>query len=565
MPTFDIGEPGFATDTEEIFIGSIGGNVQIAKLSDVNASSFSNVGVQIGSFGTVDPTGIVDSTAAFQAALNQGGTVIVPTGTYLVGALVANSYTRFVSFGNAIIKHNMNTGFVASGWDRAMITSANQPIYTDPTATTRTFAQGVVSNITIENITFDGQNQAVKGLQIIAGDYIQTKDVKIKNTGYCSVDLVGIRWSRFNFLVDNCASDPVSLTDKYFGGARGFSTDVIFDNCIAQNSGSAPSTSDPVPSPFEVSDGPSNVYFINCKALNNNGCGFDFHIHTSDWDLNNINCINCEAIGNTMTTVNPDVAGFRLGQCPAGSSFKNITYDNCTSKGSQVAFKNSAGSEAGYKENVTIIGGDWENTFTTAGTIDPNNSVMYIGKQFRSFKVLGANLLGSTDSMAFYTYGTGDGLKLDDITIKGSYVPLNLTHTGGRVEIGKLSADATNPSSALSSIFMSVECNDVLINGIMAKMDVSKYSSSIFRVIGTLNNSISGLMLENIGTLGGNAIQFDTVGMATLNGAIIKNFTNAVYFSNTSTAIVSTGNNFKGCTNKYSSTPAYLFDGVNAI
>lgn len=542
--------------------------VDVTKLKNYSssiASPLADIATNVKTNGITDPTGILDSTTAIQTALNQGGRVIIPSGTYLAGSLVIPSDTQLIGIGKVTIKHNLATGFVATGWDRAMITSGNQPIYTDPSASTRTNAQGVVSNITIENITFDGQNQAVKGVQFIAADYVNVKDVTVKNTQQCSVDLIGIRWSKFNILVDNCAGDAFSLTDKYFGGKRSFSTQVTFDHCIAQNSGSTPSVSDPVPSPFEISDGPSNVYFIYCKALNNNGCGFDFHIHTSDWDLTNINCINCESIGNTMTAINPDVAGFRLGQCPAGSSFKNITYDNCISIGSQVAFKNSAGAEAGYKENVTIKGGYWENTFVSDGTVNVNNSIMYIGKQFRSFKILDANLMGSIDSLAFYTYGTGDGLKISNPTMKGCYVPLYLTHIGGRVELSKVTADVTNPSNALSSIFMSVEADDVIIDGIIAKLDVSKYSSSILRIISTKKNSISGVLLENTGTLGGNAIQFDTVGMATLTGCNIKNFSNGVFFSNTSTSIVSVGNNFKGCTNKYSSTPAYLTDIGNAI
>lgn len=509
--------------------------------------------------------GVTDDTSAIQSLINSYRTVIFPEGTYLVGALTIPSNTKLMGIGNVIFKHNLATGFVATGWDRAMITTANQPIFTDSTLPSRTNAQGVVSNITIENITLDGVNQSVKGLQILAGDYIQTKNLTVKNTGNCSVDLVGVRYSYFNFLIDNCAQDPCSITDKYFGGKRGFSTDVTFEDCIVQNSGSAPSTSDSVPSPYEISDGPSNIYYINCKALNNNGCGFDAHIHTSDWDLININYIDCEAIGNTMTTINPDVAGFRLGQCPAGSTFKDLTYDNCTSKGSQVAFKNSAGAEAGYKENITIIGGHYENTFTTDGTINVNNSVIYLGKQFRAVKIDDVNLVGSIDSTAIYTYGTGDGLKLSNVSSKGSYVALDLTHAGGRVEINKLSIDPSLPSNALSTVFIAIECDDVVVDGVIAKIDISKYSSSIFRLINTKKNSISKILLENTGTLGGNAIQFDTVDVASMMGCVIKNFSNGVFFSNTSNAIVAVGNNFHGCTNKFSASPSYLTDVGNAI
>jgi hypothetical protein len=537
-------------------------------LSSSSGTSSTDMGIDVKADYGAKGDGVTDDTISFQNAINNGGRIIIPSGTYLVGALTIPSNTQIIGIGLVILKHNLSTGFVATGWDRAMITSANQPVYTDPSlpGAQRTNAQGVVSNITIENITLDGGNQTVKGLQLIAADSVNVRNVTVQNTGKCSVDLVAIRWSRFNINVTNCQQDPMSLTDKYFGGKRSFSTDVTFDHCIVQNSGTNPTVDDPVPSPFEVSDGPSNVYFLNCKALNNNGCGFDFHIHISDWDLQNINCINCQSIGNNMTTVNTqDVAGFRLGQCPSGSTYKNITFENCISIGSQCAFTNTNGSQSGYKENVKIIGGYWENAYTTDGTLHNNNAVLYVGKYFRSFKIIGADLKGSTDGYGIYTYSIADGLKISNVTIKNVYVPLNLTHSGGRVELEKISIDVINPSSPMSTVFIAVECDDVSVNGIISKLDIAQYTSSIVRFINTKKNSIQGLVIENVGTLGGNCVQFDTVDMATLTGCTIKNFNDAVFLSNTSNSIVSVGNNFKGCTNKYNSTPSYLVDVGNAI
>lgn len=528
-----------------------------------------DIGVDVKTFLCVDGQyvkgdGIHDDTTGVQAAINTGGRIIFPSGTYLCGQLTIPSYTQLIGIGKVTIIHKLTSGFVATGWDRAMITNANQPVYTDPSLATRTNAQGVVTNITIENITLDGQNQSVKGIQLIAADYVKIRDVTIKNTVWSSLFLVGIRWSRFtSILVDNCAGDAFAMTDKYFGGKRGFSTHVTFDDCIAQNCGSTPTTSDPIPSMFEVSDGATYVNFINCKAINNNGCGFDFHIHTSDWDIQNITLTNCKSINNTMSTNNIGVSGFVLGQCPLGSTFKNITYDNCTSVGSQTAFSNLPGAQTGYKENVSIIGGNWENSF--ANGISTNNTVMYIGTLFRSFKISNANLVGVTDSYGLYSYNTGDGIKIDNVSIKGCYIPLGLLHSGGRIELNNTSINVTNPSSTLSTVCMILEADDVVVNGIILNLDASKYSSSILRVITDKKVSLSNLLIENTGTLGNNAIQFDTVGMATLTGCNIKNFTNGVFFSNTSTEVVSVGNNFKGCTNKYNSTPSYIIDVGNGI
>lgn len=529
-----------------------------------NASLLADIAINVRNNGTIDPTGVVDSTTAIQTALNKSGRVIIPSGTYLVGALTMPSYTQLIGIGKVTFKHNMSTGFVTSGWNRAMITNANQPTYADPSATTRPNVQGVVTNISIENIIFDGNGQAVQGIQLTAVDYFTAKNVTIKNLTQATTYFVGLRYSKLtDCLADTCAGDAFAITDKHFGGKRGFSFDVTFENCTVQNCGSTPSVSDPIPSMYEISDGPTHINFINCKAINNNGCGFDFHIHTTDWDLQNISLVNCKSINNTMTTNAIGVTGFVLGQCPLGSTFKNITYENCISIGSQTAFASLPGSELGYKENVSILGGYWENSF--ANGISTNNSVIYLGKQFRSFKISNANLVGVTDSYGFYSYSVGDGVKIDNVTIKGCYIPLGLTHSGGKAEINNTSMTVTSPSSTLSTVCVALEADDVVVNGMILNLDASKYSSSIIRIISDKKVSASNILLENTGTLGGNAIQFDTVGMGTLTGCIIKNFTNGVFFSNTSTQIVSVGNNFKGCTSKYNSTPAYLIDVGNAI
>lgn len=39
LPTLDVGEPGFTTDTKKLYIGASGGNVEIAKKSDVDTVS----------------------------------------------------------------------------------------------------------------------------------------------------------------------------------------------------------------------------------------------------------------------------------------------------------------------------------------------------------------------------------------------------------------------------------------------------------------------------------------------------------------------------------------------
>ncbi|QPX71663.1 hypothetical protein [Bacillus phage SP8] len=65
--------------------------------------------------------------------------------------------------------------------------------------------------------------------------------------------------------------------------------------------------------------------------------------------------------------------------------------------------------------------------------------------------------------------------------------------------------------------------------------------------------------------LGGNCIQLDTIGEGVLTGNLIKNFTNAVYLSNTSNSVLSTGNNFKGCVASVNATQSFYTEANNVL
>jgi hypothetical protein len=518
--------------------------------------------------------GTTDDTIAFQTALDKKGRIVIPSATYLVGGLVIHSNTQLVGIGNVTLKYKSGVGF-QSPFGNALIVNENLPTYYASGDANRQTVYNVANNITIKNVTLELQNAQVNAIQLVCVDYASVEDVLIQNgneaggDGGAGLDLRACRYSEFrNVRCNNVNGDDIiSVTDanfkplNYNGLHNGISRDLLFENCRVENS-----TNDGA---FELDDGMLNVTFLNCIAENNTGQAYDLHLHSSEYDLQNIAFINCKSINNKAASTSiadqQKVAGFILGQCPDGSRFKNITLENCVSVGSPMALYCPSGAQTGYKENISIIGGYFENTWTTDGTIQSYNAVMYLGKQFRSFKVMGANVVGCTDSYAFYSYGTADGLKLSNVSVKDCYIPLGLTHVGGRVEINAFTFAVTNPSSALSSVCLAIECDDVTINGIVGSLDQSKYSASIARFIGVKKGSIVGLEIENAGTLGNNGIQLDTVGYVTLTANIIKNFVNAVYFSNTSTSVVSVGNIFKTCTNKYNSTPAYLVDAGNAI
>jgi hypothetical protein len=534
-----------------------------------------------------DPTGVTDATSIFQSTLNKGGKIIIPSGVYSVGGLRIPSNTEIVGLGKVTLKYNGN-GFNTNAFGNVIFTTNVLPAYVNPNnivslvTDLRSYQVNLSNNITIKNITLDMQNSTTcGGIQLICVDFARIEDVFIIN-GREGLDLRAIRYSTFkNVYCDNIREDVVSVTDQnfmYVNGAthRGISRDLLFENCRVTNSCFTNGSSTAAGmNAFEMDDGMYNVTFRNCLAQNNNGIGFEIHLHGTNYtgqpmyDMQNIHFINCRSLNNVpvagATASVAQVSGFDIGQCPDGYIFKNITYENCISIGSPTAFKNSSGSQAGYKENVSIIGGYFENTWIPDGTINSYNTGIYLGKQFRSFKILGVNVSVSQDGYAFYSYANADGVKISNVSIKQCYIPLGLTHTGGRAEINNLSFVTTNPSNLLSSICLAIECDDITINGLVGNLDQSKYSASILRLIQNKRLSVSGVIIENTGTLGNNGIQLDTVGHATLIGNVIKNFTNAIFFSNTSTSVVVSGNNFQTCTNKYNTVPSYLVDGINAL
>jgi hypothetical protein len=523
--------------------------------------------VNVKDFGAVGD-GVHDDTAAVQKALDQRGLIVFPSGTYLCGALVMRSNSKILGLGNVTLLHNMNTGYV-SQFPRAVICNENLPPYAAPGDPNRPSTVGLAQNMEIENITFDGQGQHVYGPQFIASDYVRMKDVTIKNMYGC-LDLRAIRYSYFyNVLGDNIAGDGISITDQNFGGARGYTTQVVFENCTIQNSCSADGDSGPdvTMNAFETDDGASFVYYINCKAINNTGSGFEFHVHTTDYDISDIYFINCVAINNRPKPgITRTIGGFVLGQCPNGSFFGRVRFENCTSIGSPSALALDPGSQTGYKQDISIIGGYYQNNWTSSTVNDDTNSCIRLNDYFRNVRITGADIVGCTDGSGVFSYGTADGLKISNCTIRGAYSPLRLLHSGGALSIENNDITATNPVLGNSTVCVYAHASNVNIAKNRIAVDATKYSSSIVRVISPSYATISGNQIQNTsGSPTNNGLNIDTATYATVTGNIISSFTNAVYLSNTSTAVVCAGNSFKGCTSKYNTTPAWLVDNGNAI
>jgi parallel beta-helix repeat protein len=122
IPVFDIGEPGFATDTKRVFIGSDEGNVEIAKKEsvdpiqtelnnargglptlverlDVVDEQLADIAINIKSLGA--KTDGTDSTQAFINARAKSKYIFVPEGTFVIDNLTLQDV---VLFGNGTLQ-----------------------------------------------------------------------------------------------------------------------------------------------------------------------------------------------------------------------------------------------------------------------------------------------------------------------------------------------------------------------------------------------------------------------------------------------------------------------------
>lgn len=528
-----------------------------------------DIGKNVKSFGAKGD-GVTDDTNALQSIISQGGNITIPDGTFICGTIAIPSNTHIKGSANTIIKFKPGSN-VSGFYSTAMFINANFPTYKLPSATDREAIVGLNENITIENITFDGADNPVYVLQFITSDYVKVKNCKIKNAKG-ALDLRSVRYSYFNNIeCDNIKEDGISVTDQNFKAPigsvhKGLSTRITFDNCVVKNSCTTNGEGSSSMNAFELDDGPSYIEYINCKAINNRGCGFEVHIHLPEFDLQNIRYINCIAIDNypDASNVARQVGGFAVGQTPAGSKMGNITFENCTSLGSPNAFCRLPGAESGSHFNVTIRGGTWQSLQAPSDRVAEKSTCIFVGKLFKDMKIIGANIGGAIDGYGIYSHTTGDGLIIENCSFRDTYTPIRAGHMGGSLNISNVDILPGNPVGAAGSACVYITVDRVNIANMTLTLDGSKYSSHMIRLINVKNASVSAIV-TNVGTVANSCFNTQDCGSVTITGSTATGFVNGVQFSNTSQSVVVAGNSFKGCTSKFNNIPAYLTESGNAI
>ena len=362
--------------------------------------------------------GIADDTAAINKTIayagKTGGIVFFPDGEYLCREIQLPSNVAAEGAENSLLTYNGiggSTSFLL-GNENQQRPSGNPDV-----------------NIRVSNLMLDGTGTQYTVLFVGVHDTL-FDNVRVIGGGI-GLHLAASRYVKYvNCLVRDVPNDGFSLTDQNYlspTGTRNYSQYITYENCIAERCGDLNlASSNNIFRGFEVDDGPSNIKYSNCTAIDCPLGGFDMHIHKVAINdtivMENISYENCSAINCCpdhdvdLTELNIVIGGFTTGSINPLSILQNITYTNCTSVGNRYNAYGSFGTDAdNVKRNVQIIGGTWQLSPTSVpvsvrGTQD--NTVINAYDVIHNITIKGAMIDGSgrTDCFGYYSINFTGGI-----------------------------------------------------------------------------------------------------------------------------------------------------------
>lgn len=224
------GELTVDTDKNALVLhdGATAGGIQIARESVVNVKDYGAVG-----------NGTTDDTTAIQAAIDNGGSIFIPVGTYKITTALTISDSNLVISGYGATLHMVgNTGDFEQY-------ECNAIVFNGSTATQK--------NIVIEGLKFTGENRW-GGISSIVTDLVNgwdggvfgnvnednyicrenvlIRDVEVTGAYYHAIYLTSTSVSLLNIKATNCENQR----EEYVVGARAASN-IILQNIIVENSG----------------------------------------------------------------------------------------------------------------------------------------------------------------------------------------------------------------------------------------------------------------------------------------------------------------------------------------
>jgi hypothetical protein len=185
--------------------------------------------VSVVDFGA-DPTGVVDSLAAFTAALAASDSVYVPDGTYVVSGPVVLRGNNLDANGQYIGKHLFGASTNGTIIKAASGYTGNQLVVIGNTNWTVDFKFSV--NNRLENLSLDDTNM-VDDLNRSALFLIGTWNNAIRNVNQAKAGTIKTRWDKtvaiatYTTSFYDCHDDNIQVTSQVIGGV----TTIAFYNC----------------------------------------------------------------------------------------------------------------------------------------------------------------------------------------------------------------------------------------------------------------------------------------------------------------------------------------------
>jgi hypothetical protein len=164
-----------------------------------------------------DPTGVADSSAAIQAALNARQQVYVPAGTYLINTALLPRTTQSI-FGDGVNQTRLKAGTVG-------MTVLNYP-------------SGAYSNVLLRDFSVNGDGKAATGLNMIASGQGAISNCEFNNVQLDSCTLYQMYLSQATYcVIDRCVFSGIGGGDYGLYLNSCYSSEV--KNCIIHDGAEA--------------------------------------------------------------------------------------------------------------------------------------------------------------------------------------------------------------------------------------------------------------------------------------------------------------------------------------
>jgi parallel beta-helix repeat protein len=492
LPQFEEGEFGFTTDEKQLFVGSNEGNVEIANKEDLNtlqgevkavesqieaannrfdeiAEVNANVEVQgarggfplladrlndvsqqmaqretlVTTYGA-DPTGTLDSTLAFQSAVNslptKGGVIKVPRGTYLVNTI--NTGVKSIVFigegvGSSIVKR---------------FSTQPVPMYIP---LINSFGDGT-NDLKIEKLKIDGMG--LRSIGIIAENLksITMVDSEVSNCGTVTTANGTERGSIdgvFCVKVEHGYFTNCTFNNNERDGVLGMPvTHLIVENCKFTGNGRFPSANQQNEA---GTIGPKTTKYLNNYVYDCKSGGFD-----TETTPNLTPCYGLFS-GNTIIDCGNDDVGYSWGIMAGINSYGEIVNNFISGLG-------KLSTNTYYKDGIACTGNKGDLLISGNRVIDSGRHGIFVETAGNSVTVKD-NIVKSNNENGVYIYNTPNCIVESNISKnnKQNGIKLNLA-SNTVVSNNQIKDNSQQTVNTFSGIKSEFSYNSTITNNVIS-------------------------------------------------------------------------------------------------